>query len=236
MNRHADRPVVEQKPCHKWGRRHFLLWLGTALLPAGCRTARPVSLFGYQLGADALYDPNITTVYVPVFANRAFQTTPYRGFEVDVTQAVIREIGRTTRFRVVSNPDRADTELIGVIVSIQKQILNRTRQNMVRDGDLIVTVDVVWRDLRDGTILSAPRKGGRPGPAILPGDVLPVPGPFDPEVPPPAPLPQVPDVIPTRIVASGRYVPELGESNASASKRVQDQIAVQIVSMMERPW
>lgn len=218
-------------------RRAFLSWLGGATLAVmGCQNTTPLHLFGYRLGADALYDPNIRTVYVPVFANRALQTTPYRGFEVDLTQAVIREIGRTTSFRVVSDSERADTELIGVIVGIQKQILNRTQQNMVRDGDLIVTVDVVWRDLRDGTILSAPRKGTRPPAASLPGDILPIPGPFDPTLPPPAPLPEAPQLIPTRLVASGRYLPELGETSSSAAKRVQDQLATQIVSMMERPW
>ncbi|MCS7269939.1 MAG: LPS assembly lipoprotein LptE [Gemmataceae bacterium] len=200
-----------------------------------CQSSRPWQLFGYRLGADALYDSNIRTVYVPVFANRALQTTPYRGFEVDLTQAVIREIGRTTSFRVVSDPERADTELIGVIVAIQKQILNRTQQNMVRDGDLIVTVDVLWRDLRTGAVLSAPRKSGAT-PPVLPGDVLPVPGPFDPTLPPPAPPPDAPQAIPTRLVAAGRYLPELGETSSSAAKRVQDQLAVQIVSMMERPW
>lgn len=220
-----------------FGRRAFLHWLiATAFLPTfACQNVGNYQLFGYRLGADALYDPNIRTVYVPVFANRALQTTPYRGFEVDLTQAVIREIGRTTSLRVVSDPERADTELIGVIVSIQKQILNRTQQNMVRDGDLIVTVDVVWRDLRDGTILSAPRKGGA-SQATLPGDVLPVPAPFDPHLPPPAPLPGAPQIVPTRLVAAGRYLPELGETSSSAAKRVQDQLAVQIVSMMERPW
>jgi hypothetical protein len=206
------------------------------LCMTACQNSGSYTLWGYQLGADALYDPNIRTVYVPVFANRALQTTPYRGFEVDLTQAVIREIGRSTSLRVVSDPERADTELIGVIVAIQKQILNRTQQNMVRDGDLIVTVDVVWRDLRDGKILSAPRNNKGPAPAVIPGDVLPLPSPFDPNLPPPAPPPEAPQVVPTRLVAAGRYLPELGETSSSAAKRVQDQLAVQIVSMMERPW
>ena len=76
-------------------RRRFLTLAAVAPLAAvGCRGGFKV--FGYQAGADALYDPNIRTVYVPLFNNRAFQTTPYRGFEVDVTQAVVREIGKTT--------------------------------------------------------------------------------------------------------------------------------------------
>ncbi len=217
-------------------RRSFLRLAATAPLagPIGCQTTP--SIFGYKLGAGALYDENISTVYVPVFHNRAFQTTPYRGIEVDVTQAVIREIGRTTSFRVVSDPSRADTELLGAVVQIQKQIMNRNQQNMVRDGDVVVDVDVVWRDLRTNAILSAPVRGRPIAPgSILPGDAPPLP--FDPNIPlppPPGCEPQV--VIPTRISGIGRFVPELGVTNASASKRVQDQIAVQIVSMMEKKW
>jgi hypothetical protein len=108
---------------------------------------------------------------------------------------------------------------------------------MVRDGDVIVDVDVVWRDLRTNEILSMPRRA-RPltaGPLVLPGDAPPTP--FDTSVAqPPPPGCEPTAVYPTRITGIGRVVPELGETNASASKRVQDQIAVQIVSMMEKKW
>jgi hypothetical protein len=216
-------------------RRLFLHLGATAPIAAliGCQTTP--SIFGYKLGAGALYDENITSVYVPVFHNRSFQTTPYRGLEVDITQAVIREIGRSTNFKVVSDPSRADTELLGAVVQIQKQIMNRNQQNMVRDGDVVVDVDVVWRDLRTNEILSMPRRPRPLAAGLLPGD--PPPMPFDPSVPLPPPPgcdPVVP--VPTRITGIGRFVPELGETNASASKRVQDQIAVQIVSMMEKKW
>jgi hypothetical protein len=216
-------------------RRLFLSLAATAPFAglAGCQSTP--SIFGYKLGAGALYDENITSVYVPAFHNRAFQTTPYRGMEIDITQAVIREIGRSTNFRVVSDPSCADTELLGAVVQIQKQIMNRNQQNMVRDGDVIVDVDVVWRDLRSNEILSMPRRA-RPltaGPLLLQGDAQP----FDPSLPqPPPPGCEPTAVYPTRITGIGRFVPELGETNASASKRIQDQIAVQIVSMMEKKW
>jgi hypothetical protein len=218
-------------------RRGFLRLAGTAPFAGlvGCKSTP--SIFGYKLGAGALYDENISTVYVPVFNNRAFQTTPYRGMEVLITQEVIREIGKTTPFKVVSDASRADTELLGSIVQIQKQIMNRNQQNAVRDGDLVVDVDVVWRDLRDGTILSMPKKIGPPGALPIFPPTGPQATPFDPTIPPQAPPlcePQL--VVPTRITAYGRFVPELGETNTSATNRVQRQVAVQIVSMMEKKW
>jgi hypothetical protein len=215
-------------------RRQFFGLVAVASSAAvGCRGG--YKFLGYDVGAAALYDPNIRTVYVPLFNNRAFQTTPYRGFEIDVTQAVIREIGKTTTFRVTSDVATADTELLGNVVSIQKGLQNRNQQNQIREQEVVVWVDVVWRDLRDGTILSNPRPrpapGGR-GPR-LPDDQ---PVPFDPSLPPPPDLRELDAPLPTRIVATGRVIPELGETNASATTRIQQQIAVQIVSMMERKW
>jgi Lipopolysaccharide-assembly len=218
-------------------RRRFLALGATASLAAlaGCRNGG-YSFAGYQLGAGALYDPNIRTVYVPLFNNRAFQTTPYRGFEVDVTQAVVREIGKTTTFRVTSNPDKADTELLGNIISIQKTLLNRNQQNQIREGEVTVWVDVVWRDLRTGTILSNPPPRPVPG-RTLPNPLLDAPPePFDPSVTLPPDACPIEQPSPVRIVATGRFIPELGETNASAALRVHNQIAVQIVSMMEKKW
>jgi len=199
----------------------------------GCQGGPP-TILGYRLGGAALYDTNIKTVYVPVSYNRAFQTTPNRGIEVDVTRAVVREIGAKTPFKVVSDPAAADTELLMNVVDISKTILNRNQQNLTREAEVVVTVDVLWRDLRDGTILSAPRKGRTPGNGQpLPPDQI---QPFDPNVDlPPAPAPPQP-ALPIRLVANGRMIPELGESYTTAQQKAIDLMATQIVSMMEKPW
>ena len=199
----------------------------------GCQNTTP-TLFGYQLGPGALYDENIGSIYVPVFKNREFQTTPYRGIEVDITQAIVREIGARTPFKVISNAERADTELVGVVTAITKNVLNRNQQNTIREGEVVVTVDLVWWDLRNGKILSSPRRGVNQqtglGPKPPPVEA------FDPTLPLPPEVTKIQLPVPVRIVSSGRLLPELGETNASAEQRAINSIAVQVVSMMEKPW
>jgi hypothetical protein len=216
-------------------RRQFL---PAALAPlaalTGCRTCP--SIFGYRVGGEALYDTNISSVYVPMFANRAFQTTPYRGMEAEITTAIVREIGAKTPFKVISNPDCADTELKGYIVSIDKLLLNRNQQNTIRQGEIAITVNVIWLDLRDGTVLSAPRRGFNPATGVPAQQPIAPPVPFDPDVPQPPPVQEIQIEAGTTIVAVGRLIPELGETNASGQKMAVDQLAIQIVSMMEKRW
>jgi hypothetical protein len=201
----------------------------------GCQGGAP-TVFGYKLGADAIYDTNICTVYVPTFTNRAFQTTPNRGIEVDLQRAVVREIGRRTRFKVVSDPERADTELQANVVGIDKTVLNRNLQNLIREADIVLTADVLWRDLRSGEVLSAAKRSRQPGPGgvpVIPSDPAPLFDPTDTAPPPPA---VVQAALPTRLVATGRELPELGESTTTAGQRAVNAMAIQIVSMMEKPW
>lgn len=202
-------------------------------LAVGCANTGPLTLLGYRVGSDALYDTNIKTVYVPTFSNRAFQTTPFRGIELDLQRAVVREINLKTPYRVTSDPDAADTELQANVAVIGETILNRNQQNLTREAELVLTVDVLWRDLRSGEILSAPKRRGQPGVPGVPADPPPV---FDPSNPPPLPPPVVQAALPTRLVATGRLLPELGESSTTAAQRAVNSMAVQIVSMMEKPW
>jgi hypothetical protein len=198
------------------------------------------NILGYQIGNKALYDLSIDSIFVHMFYNRALQTTPYRGMEVAMTQEVVHQIGQITPYHVVSDKGRADTELIGKIVAMTKTILNVTEQNMVREGELDVSVDVVWRDLRDGRILSAQRPSRTPehAPSSVPLPNVPAPRPpqFDEQVSQPPAVYENPEPAPMRILATGRYIPELGESNATAEQQVVQKVAAQIVSMMEKRW
>jgi hypothetical protein len=185
-----------------------------ALLTPSCvERGRPV-VFGYTLGS--LHDEKYRTIYVPIFENRVFQSGPLRGLEFDVTKAVQTEIERTSPYKVVHDRDRADTELLGTIMETPKHLINRNQLNEVREGEMVIQVEVVWRDVRTGEVLS------RPGP-----------GEGSPPAPDPSPTKPIPKVA---IQARGRYLPELGESTVTALQRASKQLAVQIVSLMERPW
>lgn len=190
----------------------------------GCVGDGDISVLGYSTKPQ--FDDTIRSVYIPAFKNTAFVTNPHKDLAVDVTEAIVRELGRRrSPIRVCSDPAASDSELVGTIISVNKNILNRNQQNYTREMELIVTAEVVWRDLRTGQPLTGRRAdpGSRPEP-------------FDPTLPPPPdePPPQV--VPPVRITAIGRAIPELGESNASAQKAAADQLARYVVNLMESPW
>lgn len=192
--------------------------LGVFLL-ASCAGNGHVSMLGYTTQPN--YDTDIHTVLVPVFQNLTIRDSSRDGLEFELTRAVIRQIEQTTPYKVVG-PDRmADTELLGTITMFNKNILNRNQLNEVREAEMVLAVEVVWRDLRTGEILSQNR---------IKIDPLPIP--ID------APLPShaQPPAIPNPTQSTGNFIPELGPSMASARKKATDALAVQITSMMEKSW
>ena len=232
----------------------LLACAAAALALPSCESEGNYNLFGYQIGQGALYDCGIHTVRVPIFQNRTFA----RGLEFDLTRAVVREIELKTPYKVVGADQDADTELTGTIVSLTKGTLNVNPLGEVREQETNLTVEIVWRNLRTGEVLSDParRTPGTSGPALpaLPGaaPIAGVPGvvpsgtvgtPTAPgavaQVPPvgpdgqPVPCPPTPKVI---IGSLGDFIPEIGQSLTTAEKQNVDRLAVQIISMMEKPW
>ncbi|GIW78373.1 MAG: hypothetical protein KatS3mg105_0180 [Gemmatales bacterium] len=212
------------------------------LAACGCETpSHTFSLFGYSTAP--LYDTDIRTVYVPIFENRTFR----KRLEFDLTRAVVEQIQQKTPYKVVSDPALADTELRGTIVAVSKNVVNVNQLNEVRQADTVLSVEVVWRDLRTGKILSAPtpRQGPLPVAPALPapggsvtlpagdaqdGTVVPLDTPVLADAAPQAPVP------PARVTSASSFIPELGQSITTAFQGNVDKLAVQIVSMMEKPW
>jgi len=194
-------------------RYHLLVLVFVSVLPIGCTSDGHIQIFGYS--TRPLYDERYKTIYVPVFQNRAFQSGPLRGLENELTLAVQRQIEQVTNYKVVSYREGADTELLVTIINTPQAIFNRNQLNEVRGSDMVVQVELVWRDLHTGEILSKP--------ALSPG-ALPI------VIDPNAPAP------PVILTTTGRYILELGESQATALQRACKQMAVEIVSAMEKPW
>lgn len=195
---------------------------------AGCAHGGHFGLFGYTTAPN--YDPEIRTVYVPVFRTKVFETTPYRGMEMTLTRKVIDAIESKTPMKVLSDPDGADTELQGTVTVISKILTNRTPFNEAREIALYVTCEIVWFDLRpghEGRVLTNPRNKDTAVPPMQGFQ-------FDPDNPPLPPKPDAPR--PVQISANGRAMPEVGETNTTALNMAMERLAVKIVSAMEQPW
>jgi hypothetical protein len=190
----------------------------------GCEWDGHVNFLGYTTKPNI--PDNIKTVYIPIFKNKVFQTGPYRGMEYLLTRDVVAAV-EMKGFKVISDPNRADTELLGTIVNLNKNVLNRTLQNEVREGSVILGVEIVWRDLRTGIVLTnPPRQLGTPPATDLP--------PFDQDnLPRPDSLEKA---IPVMVQLDARFLPEVGESNATAVASVCLRLAQQITNMMEKDW
>jgi len=181
------------------------------LLPS-CQGDGNFCILGYTTQPN--YDTTIRTVYVPIFKNTTFT----QGMEFDLTRAVVREIEAKTPFKVTSCRERADSELTGTITARNKLLINYNQLGEVREVQTTVAVDVIWRDLRpghSGEILSKPN----PGPA---GD--------------PLQLKEGQSAPAFTVQSQTSYIPEIGQSAATGLKDNVDRLAIQIVSMMEKPW
>jgi hypothetical protein len=135
---------------------------GVALLAAACTTPSGHFCFlGYSTQPN--YDPNIHTVRVPIFRNRTYR----QGLEFDLTREICHAIERDTPFRVVNGADeQADTELCGTIINLVRPTILASPVNEARNTEATMTVEVTWRDLRTGEVLSRPSR--RPGEAPRP--------------------------------------------------------------------
>lgn len=189
---------------------------GLCLAVSACTQTGDLLLFGYT--TESPFPVEYRTVKVPLFVNKTF----VRGIETPITEAVVREIEKRTRFKVVQRGD-ADTELVGVIVGTAKHVPLQGPLNEVREGELVLAVELLWKDLRTGEYLSNPgrRAADDQPPPLAPRD------PLDAPAEPP---------VPVRVVKTATYVMELGQSPASARQKIAEDLARQIVNMMEAGW
>lgn len=174
---------------HAVARRAFLSASIIASLTAmaGC---------GYMVGDG--FDRQVRSVEVPMFETSSLR----RGIEVQLTEAVQKQIQLRTPFRVVKGD--ADTRLSGRVIDLRKGVLGETLQDDPRELQVNLAVEVVWEDLRSGRILAEQQ------------------------------VPVTPELLSLRSQAD--FAPEVGQSLATAMQQSINQMARQIVNLMETPW
>jgi hypothetical protein len=109
-------------------------------------------------------------------------------------------------------------------VRVSKRIILQSPLNEVREAEVTLGVELTWQNPHTGQILAS-------NVPVQPADAPPLPADEpDPSAPPVAPP------APVLVQRTAPFIPELGESLASARKAAIDDLAEQIVSMLETPW
>lgn len=104
---------------------------------------------GYAVGTGSAFSRDIRTVHVPIFQNDTYA----KGLEFELTDAVIKEIQRTTPWKVTSSGN-ADTLLEATITDADLQRLTTQRDSgLTQEQAVSVTVSFNWRDTRSGKTL-----------------------------------------------------------------------------------
>jgi Lipopolysaccharide-assembly len=218
-------------------RRHAALaalLFGLAL--PGCESGGHFTVLGYTTKPN--YDTCIRTVYVPMFQSGIMQDETRRTIPQDLTRAIVREIESKTPYKVVSDRTKADTELSGTVLLLTKNTILRNQLNENREQEVVLTAAIVWRNLRTGEILSKARRA----PTVVPTPGIPaleIPEATGLPPPPPVPPPNTaagPGAEPVLVTGLGDFIPELGQSNATAYQQAINRLATQIVALMEKPW
>jgi hypothetical protein len=167
-----------ERSLHRWqvapARIALAALAGLALLLPSCESGGHFTVLGYSTKPN--YDLRFKTVRVPIFKNKLFwNIAPVVGLEEDLTRFVVDRIQLRTPYKVVQcDPD---TELLGTITGFYKLPLSYTQFNYVREWETTLTVELFWRNVRTGELLSRPaRRPFAPLPPETPQPLLGVPG------------------------------------------------------------
>lgn len=123
------------------------VWRWAALLLLCLLTA------GCGFSTQEMFPTEYATVAVPIFENRTF----YRGVEVDLAEAIGKELEQRTPYKITS-PNVADTLLEGRITSMTQRGLSRTTTGgLPQEQEVTITIDFTWKDLRRGDVIVSRR-------------------------------------------------------------------------------
>lgn len=116
----------------------LLVMLAAPLLLDGC---------GYRTFGAASFG-EVNSVFVPIFENYSFR----RGYEFQLTEAVIEQIQREGTLRLASR-DEADSELQVAIIEYMQPVLLEDARDQILEAEATISIRLVWRDLRNGRLL-----------------------------------------------------------------------------------
>lgn len=112
---------------------------------------------------DSPYREDVRTIAVPIFDNATFA----HGAEGELTDAIIKEIHRTTPWRVTAL-DRADTSLRGTITDANlRKLTTNSDSGLVESMALQLTVSFEWKLVESGEVLVS-RRNFRAGEIFVP--------------------------------------------------------------------
>lgn len=143
--------------------RALLSMCCSAALLACCLAASCASDPTRGYAFESSFNSDIRTVHVPIFENPTFA----RGVEIELTDAVIKEIQRVTPWTVVA-AESAQTSLTGRITEAELRRLSTGRDTgIAQELAYSVTVEFEWKDNRTGRVLTA-RRGFRASDTFIP--------------------------------------------------------------------
>ena len=105
------------------------------VLAAGC---------GYSTAS--LHDTRYRTISVPIFGNDTF----YRGFEYELTRAVIEMVEGRTNMKVVNDRNTADTILLGTLVDYGTHVLTEDPSDIETEIQVAVLMSLKWYERASG--------------------------------------------------------------------------------------
>lgn len=141
--------------------RRPILALALAAAALGAASCASDPTKGYAFSTTR--PQSIRTVHVPIFKNDTF----FRGVEVELTDAIIKEIQRSTPWRVTGEGN-ADSVLSGAVVNADLRTLSIARETgLSQEVAVVLTVDFDWTDARSGRAM-ANRRGFSAAEAFVP--------------------------------------------------------------------
>lgn len=103
---------------------------------------------GYSSGG--LYRQGVQTVYVEMFQTREFR----REIEFQVTEAIRKQIDRSTPYRNAESKEKADTILSGEVLEWREATLGRSFETgLPRETAGTLVIRYRWQDMRTGKLL-----------------------------------------------------------------------------------